>query len=66
MTAEKVTVVITKPNAGTDTWTTSTLANGTFTLTEKYGIKGNYAFTISIPADSQYAVAQDAGAFVVA
>ena len=53
---ETVTLVITKPDATKDTWTTTTLADKTFTLTKPYP-SGSYSIVVSIAADAEYKTA---------
>jgi len=56
VSGETVTLVVTKPGGTTDTWTTTTLADKTFTLTKPYPA-GSYSIVVSIPADTEYKAA---------
>ena len=62
---EEVIVVVTKPNGGTDTWTTLTTATGAYSITEQYAVAGNYSYTASIAADSAYKAVSTQGVFTI-
>lgn len=50
---ELVTLTVTKPDGTKDTWTTTTLADKTYTLTKPYAA-GNYSVIAHVDADADY------------
>jgi len=57
---ETVTLTVTKPDNTTDVFTTTTLADKTFTITRTYDIAGNYSLVVHVDADAQYKAADSA------
>jgi len=53
---ETVTLTVTKPDSTKDSWTTTTLADKTFTLTKPYPA-GNYSLVVHIDKDAEYTAA---------
>ena len=52
---ETVTLTVTKPDATTDVFTTTTLADLTFTpVSRTYGIAGDYSVVAHVDADARY------------
>ena len=62
---ETVTIIVTKPDKTTDTWTATTLADWSYSVTKPYIVAGNYSYTTSISADAGYTAASITGTFVV-
>ena len=56
---EIVTLTVTKPDSTKDIWTTSTLADKTYTLTKPYPA-GNYSVVVHVDADAEYKAADSA------
>ena len=59
VSGEPVTLVITKSGGTTDTWTTTTLADKTYTLTKPYPAS-NYSVVAHVDADAEYKAADSA------
>lgn len=54
---ETVTLTVTKPDATTEAFTTTTLADGSYTVTRAYTIAGNYSVVAHVDADATYKAA---------
>jgi uncharacterized protein GlcG (DUF336 family) len=51
---ETVTIVVTKPDGTTDTFTAATQADGTYSTSTTYAVAGSYSAVASAQADAQY------------
>lgn len=54
---ETITLTVTKPDSTTESITTTTKADKTFSTTKDYTIAGNYSAVASIAADATYTAA---------
>ena len=63
---QQVTITVTAPDGTKSTVTATTKADKTYASPiESYAIAGNYSYTASIPADSEYVAASTTGTFTV-
>jgi len=51
---ETVTIVVTKPDGTTDTFTATTQADGTYSASTTYAVAGSYSAVAAGPADAQF------------